>query len=77
MKDIRDLPCPPLDANLVRWLDARFPEKSAEEKDTIDSLKFKGGQVSVVRLLKTTLEEQEKLPLKGKIISVPSVDSKD
>lgn len=49
---------PAVPADLLAYLEKAFPERSAERNDTIDTLKWRGGERSVVRLLRRVFEEQ-------------------
>ena len=51
-------PVPRIPENIVAYLNAVFPEKSATLGDGIDSVMFQGGQRSVVRFLMLIFEEQ-------------------
>ena len=59
---------PPVPILLLEELERRFPERSAEETDTFESMRWRGGQTSVVRLLRRMFHEREERALNGSIL---------
>ena len=55
----RKVPKPVIKEDLINYLDAIFPEKSADLKDTEKEVFFKGGQRSVVNHLIKQKQIQE------------------
>ena len=55
----RKVPKPIIKDDLLNYLDVRFPEKSADLKDTEKEVFFKGGQRSVVNHLIKQKQIQE------------------
>ena len=55
----RKVPKPVIKEDLLNYLDAIFPEKSADLKDTEKEVFFKGGQRSVVKHLINMKKIQE------------------
>ena len=55
----RKVPKPVIKEDLLNYLDAIFPEKSADLKDTEKEVFFKGGQRSVVNHLIKQKQQQE------------------
>jgi hypothetical protein len=55
----RKVPKPVIKEDLLNYLDAIFPEKSADLKDTEKEVFFKGGQRSVVNHLIKQKQIQE------------------
>jgi len=55
----RKIPKPVIKEDLLNYLDAIFPEKSADLKDTEKEVFFKGGQRSVVNHLIKQKQIQE------------------
>ena len=55
----RKVPKPVIKEDLLNYLDAIFPEKSADLKDTEKAVFFKGGQRSVVNHLIKQKQIQE------------------
>ena len=55
----RKVPKPVIKEDLLNYLDAIFPEKSADLKDTEKEVFFKGGQRSVVNHLIKQQQIQE------------------
>jgi hypothetical protein len=49
---------PTIPLELLRALDEHFPEKAPSSTETFEELKWRGGQVSVIRFLKSKFEEQ-------------------
>lgn len=56
---------PYIPPDLLRELNRRYPERSAQKGDAIEDLWFNGGARSVVRFLNMVAEEQEKNKLVG------------
>ena len=55
----RKVPKPIIKEDLLNYLDAIFPEKSADLKDTEKEVYYKGGQRSVVNHLINQKQQQE------------------
>jgi hypothetical protein len=49
---------PNIPVELLRALEERFPEKAPSKTETSDDLRWRGGEVSVIRFLKSKFEEQ-------------------
>lgn len=49
---------PPIPQALVQALDKLYPERSPNEGETADALRWRGGQRSVVRFLLAAFEKQ-------------------
>lgn len=49
---------PPISSALIDALDRAFPDKAPEKYETEADLKWRGGQVDVVRYLRAKLKEQ-------------------
>jgi hypothetical protein len=49
---------PPVEQALIVWLLAVFPDRMPEVDDDIKTVRYKQGQLSVVRALKNIQEEQ-------------------
>jgi len=49
---------PPIPLELLRSLEETFPEKAPASQETYGDLMWRGGQVSVIRFLKSKFEEQ-------------------
>lgn len=49
---------PSIPKELLEELEKRFPDKCPEVGDTIDQIRIKQGQVSVIRLLRAAFEFQ-------------------
>ena len=53
--------CPSIDDELIKYLEAMFPDKCADLKDTDREIFYKSGQRSVVKhLIEKQKEQQEK-----------------
>jgi hypothetical protein len=57
---------PPISRELLQELESRFPDKMPDQEDTIDSIRFKQGQISVIRFLRTTFDYQNRNILENK-----------
>jgi hypothetical protein len=51
---------PPIPLNLVEYLERIFPDKAPSLVDPLDTIRFKSGQVAVVRHLRAQYEDQVK-----------------
>lgn len=49
---------PPIPLALVEYLERTFPDRAAGEDDTVRSIRFRSGQVAVVRHLRAVYERQ-------------------
>lgn len=49
---------PPISKELLEELEKRFPDVMPDQSDSIDVIRFKQGQVSVIRFLRTTFDNQ-------------------
>lgn len=58
-KVIIEMPCPILDEQLIQHLKQRFPERSPSPGETLDDLRHRGGQASVVRYLENQFLQQQ------------------
>lgn len=58
MKGI-ETPCPELSEQLIQHLKERFPERSPSPGETLDELRHRGGQASVVRYLEEQFKRQQ------------------
>ena len=57
MKD-KQTPCPNISEQLIQHLKERFPERSPSPGETLDELRHRGGQASVVRYLTEQFNRQ-------------------
>lgn len=55
--------CPPVDPELVRFLEAAYPDRCPDPKDHERSIWAKVGNAEVVRFLRHTMEQQHENPL--------------
>lgn len=60
-----NLTFPPIPKDLLDELDKRFPDKMPEQDLNLDTIRFKQGQVSVLRFLKHQFELQNKTILES------------
>ena len=51
---------PVVSKELIEELERRFPDRSPELATSIDEIRFKSGQVSVVKLLRTMFDVQNR-----------------
>jgi hypothetical protein len=51
---------PHISKELLEGLEERFADKMPEPTETLDTIRFKQGQVSVIRFLRTTFEMQNR-----------------
>lgn len=47
-----NLKFPPVPKDLIEMLEQRFPDRAPDLTDNIDQVRFKSGQVSIVRFLR-------------------------
>lgn len=47
-----NLKFPPVPKDLVEMLELRFPDRAPDLDDELDQIRFKSGQVSVIRFLR-------------------------
>jgi hypothetical protein len=51
---------PPITKELLDELEKRFPDLMPDFNDSIETIRFKQGQVSVIRFLRTTFDSQNR-----------------
>ncbi len=51
---------PPIPTAVIEALETHFPDKSPDKKETIEDLKWRGGQSDVVRFLRRHYDDQNK-----------------
>jgi hypothetical protein len=51
---------PPISKELLEELEKRFPDVMPDSTDPFDLIRFKQGQVSVIRFLRTTFDNQNR-----------------
>lgn len=51
---------PPISEELLKELELRFPDVMPDPSDSLDIIRFKQGQVSVIRFLRTTFDNQNR-----------------
>lgn len=57
---------PPISKEMLERLEENFPDIMPGQDETIDSIRFKQGQVSVIRFLRTTFDMQNRNILENK-----------
>lgn len=60
MTQFREVRCPPIDPALIEYLQHMFPDKVADPR--VDDVSMKYGQVTVVRHLRSVMEDQQEEP---------------
>jgi hypothetical protein len=56
---------PYISDELLQFLDSTFPEKTPDPKESLEEIRHRGGQVSVVRFLKHLQKQQTARELTG------------
>ena len=51
---------PPISKELLEELENRFPDLMPDQSDSIDTIRFKQGQISIIRFLRTTFDNQNR-----------------
>lgn len=51
---------PPISKELLEELETRFPDLMPDFSDSPEAIRFKQGQVSVIRFLRTTFDNQNR-----------------
>jgi hypothetical protein len=68
-------PFPVVPLDLLQELEKRFPERTPDLHLSIDEIRHRGGETSVVRFLRRKYEEQEENVLSMKVLyDVPPED---
>lgn len=62
----KDRKFPPISKELLEELERRFPDTMPEQELGLDAIRFKQGQVSVIRLLRANFEFQNRNILERK-----------
>jgi hypothetical protein len=57
---------PPISRELLKELEERFPDVMPGQDESLDSIRFKQGQISVIRFLRTTFDNQNRNILENK-----------
>lgn len=57
---------PLISKDLLEELETRFPDLMPDTKDSVDEIRFKQGQISVIRFLRSTFNNQTKTVLERK-----------
>lgn len=65
MKSKKEIPCPELSEQLIQHLQQQFPERSPSPGETLDQLRHRGGQASVVRYLTEKFNQQQSIVYMG------------
>jgi hypothetical protein len=60
-----DLRPPPVSKEILEWLERLFPDRAPDLKHSTDEIRFRSGQVSVVRKLRSEYEAQTKNALES------------
>lgn len=59
------LKIPPISKELLEMLEVRFPDRAPDPGESIDAIRFKSGQVSVIRFLRHQFDFQNQTILEN------------
>lgn len=62
---MENLKFPPIPKELLELLETRFPDRAPDLGESLDSIRFKSGQVSVIRFLRYVFNLQNQTILEN------------
>lgn len=62
---MENLKVPPVPKELLELLETRFPDRAPDPGESLDTIRFKSGQVSVIRFLRHQFDLQNQTILEN------------